>query len=323
MSSFIQQAPEAIGVLEHDFAFAPGPQERPDSCAIRAQQHVLSIFGVERTESELVQDAINHGEYCGYGTSVDDVGNLLERNGVAVKRYEAASIAHIIAELGAGHKVIIGYDAFEVGAESMYDKLNESLKDLIAKTPNHAVVVSNVDPNTFDVDIIDPADGEMHRISAERFLNAWDDSNNFMIATVESPKEFAYTRTGGIEMYDEGIEKISGLTGEGTVPGLGALGHVSGVAGDAVPGLGGQGHLSGITGDVASNLGGLGHVSGYEPNFGDGAVVETVGLDMNHDGIIDSLAIDVDGDGITDFIGVDIDGDGTIDRLYDASVVIC
>ena len=38
MSSFIQQAPEAIGVLEHDFAFAPGPQERPDSCAIRAQQ---------------------------------------------------------------------------------------------------------------------------------------------------------------------------------------------------------------------------------------------------------------------------------------------
>ena len=40
--SDIVSAPDEIGTPFEDATYAPGPQERMDSCAIRAQQHVLS-----------------------------------------------------------------------------------------------------------------------------------------------------------------------------------------------------------------------------------------------------------------------------------------
>ena len=103
--SDIISAPDEIGTPVEDAMSAPGPQERADSCAIRAQQHVLSMYGINVSETDLVNDAIEHGEYGGShdGTALDDVGNLLERNGLEIHKYEGATLAHLIAELAQGH----------------------------------------------------------------------------------------------------------------------------------------------------------------------------------------------------------------------------
>ena len=95
--SDIVSAPDEIGTPFEDATYAPGPQERMDSCAIRAQQHVLSMFGIDISETDLVNDAVSHGEYSEggtYGTVLSDVGNLLERNGVDVHRFNGATLAH-------------------------------------------------------------------------------------------------------------------------------------------------------------------------------------------------------------------------------------
>ncbi len=189
----IIQAPNEIGTPLEDAVYAPGPQERVDSCAIRSQQHILSMFGIDKTETELVEDAIAHYEYSdtvASGTMLEDVGNILERNGIETHRYEEATMAHLISELGQGHKIIVGVDAYEIAADTLEERIWEARQDVIAEIPNHALVVVNVDPNSFDVDVVDPADGSLHRIPADTFMDAWEDSNCFMVSTTQSPEEF-------------------------------------------------------------------------------------------------------------------------------------
>ena len=288
--SDIVSAPDEIGTPFEDAAYAPGPQERMDSCAIRAQQHVLSMFGIDVSETDLVNDAISHGEYSEddtYGTSISDVGNLLERNGVDVHRFEGATIAHLISELGQGHKIIVGIDANEIIASGAEETLIEHVKDAIKEVPNHAVVVSNVDPNTLDVDIVDPADGKLHRIPAATFMDAWHDSNCFMVSTNSAPKGFNVDTTDidnamgvnspiqRIDLDGDELTDIIGFdyNGDGKIdeyfidfdhdgiPDVGKGGFISlselGKAyGDQLPQLGSLGHVAGT--DVV--LGGLGHV---------------------------------------------------------------
>ena len=250
--SNIMRAPELIGTPIEDAIMAPGPKERIDSCAIRSQQHVLSMYGIDISEDNLVQDAINHEEYSledSKGTSIKDVGNLLERNGVDINRYDNATVAHLISELGQGHKIIVGIDANEIIADSMSERIIEMQKDIICEQPNHAVVVVDVDPRTMDISIVDPADGQMHCIPAGRFVDAWKDSNCFMVSTKESPEEFiseneSELSRGGIDTmkdlkkYDFATENISDFETSDIVtnqPRLGSLGQVAGVS----PNLGG------------------------------------------------------------------------------------
>lgn len=290
--SDIVSAPDEIGTPFEDATYAPGPQERMDSCAIRAQQHVLSMFGIDISETDLVNDAVSHGEYSEggtYGTILSDVGNLLERNGVDVHRFEGATIAHLISELGQGHKIIVGIDANEVVASGVKETLIEHVKDAIREAPNHAVVVSNVDPNTLDVDIVDPADGKLHRIPAATFMNAWHDSDCFMVSTNSAPKGFnvdtteidtatgANSRVQRIDLDGDGLTDIIGFdyNGDGKIdeyfidfdhdglPDVGKGGFISlselrNAYGDQLPQLGSLDRVDGVEADVA--LGGLGHV---------------------------------------------------------------
>ncbi len=206
-NSTIVVAPDEIGTPLEDAMSAPGPQERMDSCAIRAQQHVLAMYGIDVSETELVDDAIAHDEYND-GTALDDVGNLLERNGINVHRYMGATLAHLISELGQGHKVIVGIDANEIHASGIKETLIENVIDHIAEIPNHAVVVVDVDPHTFDVDIVDPADGQPHRLPAEVFADAWHDSGCFMVATDKAPSEYAGIQDFTPVMNDNDVDSF-------------------------------------------------------------------------------------------------------------------
>ena len=209
--SDIVPAPRETGTTLEDAMTAPGPQERRDSCALRAQQHVLKMFGIDISEANLRKDAIAHGEYATKdhsGTLIPDVGNLLERKGIDVHRYQGATMAHLISELAQGHKIIVGIDANEVLASGIQKPI-EWLKDRIVKNPNHAVVVVNVDAHTLDVDIVDPADGKLHRVPASTFVDAWHDSKCFMVATNKSPSEFGLAQSEDERVYKNNFSSDS------------------------------------------------------------------------------------------------------------------
>lgn len=345
----IVRAPETIGSPIKDAIYTPGPQERVDTCAIRSQQHILAMYGIDIPEADLVQDAIKHEEYSmsdTNGTSIDDVGNLLERHGVDVNRYDNATIAHLISELGQGHKIIVGIDAYEVIADSLPERMVEMQKDAVMERANHAVLVVDVDPRTLDVAIIDPADGRLHSVPVGRFIDAWQDSECFMMATKESPEEFIAengSELGGTTMMHDfdkhnfPMSHVAGVDPQNTgvnQPRLGSLGQVVG----ASPRLGSLGQVAGFgfttdemnhllngletagsQGAVAIDLTGNGAIDALAFDTDGNGMLDTLALDANSDGVMDTFAtsVDLNGDGIPDVVGVDLNGDGIIDCAVD------
>jgi hypothetical protein len=121
-----------------------------------------------------------YGWYNG-GTSPEDVGKLLELHGVPVSQYENANIFNLVNELAQGHKVIVGVDSGELWGDNIFDKIFED------NAADHALIVSGVDtsdPNNVKVIVTDPGTGNLLKeYSMEEFVDAWEDSNCFMMTT--------------------------------------------------------------------------------------------------------------------------------------------
>ena len=83
----------------------------PDTCAIKSQQLILKDFGIDVSETELVQTANANGWYNGGGTVPEDVGNLLNLAGIPVSKQSNANVFNLVNELAQGHEVIVGVDA--------------------------------------------------------------------------------------------------------------------------------------------------------------------------------------------------------------------
>lgn len=185
----IRPAETQMGTPEQDIQLWDGQQGYADTCAIRCQEFILEQFtGVEFDETMLRDEAINAGWYQpGGGTAPQDVGNLLELHGIAVTRYEGASIFNLTNELAQGHKVIVGLDSGEIWGQS---PILESLADKLGMSgADHAVVVSGIDttdPDNVQVIISDPGTGEAAATyPMDQFVDAWRDGNCFMVATQE------------------------------------------------------------------------------------------------------------------------------------------
>lgn len=183
----IQEAPHQFGTPDTDKVFWDGQQSYPDTCAIRCQEFILEQFsGQQISEDALVQQAIDHGWYQpGGGTQGQDIGNLLELNGVPVTRYQDASIFNLSNELAQGHKVIVGVDSGELWhRNAVLDGISDALG---LSGADHAIVVSGIDtrdPNHVQVIVSDPGTGEVAAsYPLEQFVDAWQDSGCYMVAT--------------------------------------------------------------------------------------------------------------------------------------------
>lgn len=152
----------------------------PDTCAIKSQQLIMQDFGIHYTEDQLRNEALMYGWYNG-GTAPEDVGKLLELHGIPVSQYENANIFNLVNELAQGHKVIVGVDSGELWEDNIFDKIFED------NAADHALIVSGVDtsdPNNVKVILTDPGTGNLLKeYSMEDFVDAWEDSNCFMMAT--------------------------------------------------------------------------------------------------------------------------------------------
>lgn len=183
------------------------------SCAIRSQEIIMRDYGIVIPQEELIQYATENGWYipdgAEKGTPRDATGNILDAVGITTQRFDNASIYDIIAELRAGHRVIVSVDANELWVKNepnlfkrlfveLNNKVNDKLDELTGvQGANHALIVAGVNvnpdnPSDMRVVLIDSGSGDVCiEYSFKDFKKAWDDSNHHMVTTTE-PAPFQY-----------------------------------------------------------------------------------------------------------------------------------
>jgi|GEM_PF-1541732 len=164
-------------------------QTHDDTCAVVSQEYILDDLTWQHfNEDDLVNVAIEHGWYTpGGGTTMDNVGKLLEYYGLHVER-GSGTIDSLESALANGHKVIVGVDANEIwsnGTDSIHDQLY-SVMGIPDSDANHAVEVIGIDrsdPQHLMVILNDPGHpgGQGSMIPLELFKQSWADSGNFMV----------------------------------------------------------------------------------------------------------------------------------------------
>ena len=187
-------------------------QQYSDTCAIKSQQIIMNEFGIPVTEEQLVSYSYQHGWYSGHGTSMDDVGKLLEEGGIPVHRQSNANVFDLVSELAQGHRVIVGVDADELWGDRILGWMEDFYH---GEQPDHALIVTGIDtrdPNNIMVCVTDPGTGEHNRAyPLDQFMDAWSDSKCFMVAT-NIPAPDSLPEMANFDYSAGHINNIAGLS---------------------------------------------------------------------------------------------------------------
>ena len=182
---------------------------QPDdhSCALRSQQIILRDFGIDIPFQDLEKLALEYGVYSENGTNMYDVGKVLELAGVGMHQVEGSNMLDLTSELSKGHRVIVGVDADELWySDKLTDKLKNWFNDTFKEQGgNHALIVAGVDvnpqnPDDVKVILTDPGSGALRvEYPMNQFMDAWKDSNCYMVAT-DNPAPYQYDPATGMEV---------------------------------------------------------------------------------------------------------------------------
>ena len=155
-------------------------QSEQNSCAVACQEFVAEqLLDREFSEQELIEYAKERDWYNpAEGTSITDIGKLLEAVGLEVERVQGLSIADLAQSLADGEKVICGVNNMILQ--------EPALAELPGITANHAVEVIGIDysnPAKPQVILNDPGvlNGKGIRHDLDVFLEAWETSNQFAV----------------------------------------------------------------------------------------------------------------------------------------------
>lgn len=170
-----------------------------DTCAIRSQQIILRDYGVNISQERLISLAEEHGWYeRGEGTSIQDVGKLMELVGVDCHQSYNNTVFDLVSELTQGHRVIVSVDSGELWAKTFEEAMSERIEDWSGvQGADHALIVAGVEVNpynSYDVKVVltDPGTGQLRvEYPLGEFMDAWKDSNCFMVST-EEPAPFQF-----------------------------------------------------------------------------------------------------------------------------------
>jgi len=184
-----------VGTPGVDAAFWQ-PQTTSFTCAVQAQRGIIEAFtGEDVSEAQLVYDATTNGWLTDGGMSPHDVGRLLELYGVDCHSVTGATVEELVAELAQGHKVVIGVDSGELWES------DSPLEDFFGQAADHAIWVTGIDfsdPDHPQVIINDSGDpsGSGKAYDLAHFVDAWQDSGFFYVATDSAPPEGGLAASG-------------------------------------------------------------------------------------------------------------------------------
>lgn len=151
-----------------------------NTCAVVSQEFALEgIFGQEFDEDDLREIAEDNGWYDN-GTSMEDVGKILEYYGANVAQSTGNSLDDLKDSLADGNQIIVGVDADELWSGQNEEMFGPGMD------ANHAIQVigfDESDPANPMVIINDSgvANGQGVMVPAEEFMDAWEDSGCFMV----------------------------------------------------------------------------------------------------------------------------------------------
>ncbi len=148
-------------------------------CSVLCETYVLHRRGCTFQEQEMLAIAEEHHWLTAQGTPLYAIGQLLTHYGMMVVRRYDATIDAICHALALDNDVMVVVDS---------DKLYEGREDK-EDEPNHAVVVKAVDQQ--QVSLFDPSAPDTHvTVPIERFLNAWKESNHYMVQVLQTVGDY-------------------------------------------------------------------------------------------------------------------------------------
>lgn len=148
-------------------------------CAIMCEQFILHVFGIHKTLEELRILASSKDWLKEDGVEVMDLGAIPEYYGLTVNKRAPADINDIVDALAIGYEVIVAVD----GGELIGNPAEEVAEDVLAGgIADHCVIVLSIDKEAGNVALFDPAIGVIPIVvSTEHFIDAWQDSNKYMV----------------------------------------------------------------------------------------------------------------------------------------------
>lgn len=148
-------------------------------CAVLCEIYILHRRQLPYDEEWLMNTARRKDWLRPEGTPLYCLGNLLAYSGMFVSRKYNSTIEDIQRAIQKDNDVVVGVDREKLYAEEV------DLEDLT----NHAVVVTHVGEET--VTVFDPYEAPyISNIPLEDFVDAWKESQNYMIQVLQSVTEY-------------------------------------------------------------------------------------------------------------------------------------
>lgn len=151
-------------------------------CDIECEEFILHQFGIETTHKTLLDEAYRNCWLKEQGMPLYNIGRLLEKNNLSVSRRYDSTIEEIVRLLDNGNQLIAVID----NSMLLHDVVENT------KQPNHAVAISSVSSSTDEITLFNPyTEEELTTYSLSLFLNAWAQSNNYLVV-VNTTDKFVY-----------------------------------------------------------------------------------------------------------------------------------
>ena len=151
-------------------------------CDIECEEFVLHQFGIEVTHKSLLDTAYKNCWLKDNGMPLYNIGRLLEKNNLSVSRRYNSTIEEAVRLLSAGNQLIAVVD----------DTLLGNAQSSANQHPNHAVAISSITVETDEIILFNPnTDEELTKYSISSFMEAWRQSNNYLVV-INTTDKFVY-----------------------------------------------------------------------------------------------------------------------------------
>lgn len=149
-------------------------------CSALCETYILHRRNIDFDEKDLLTTARKNHWLKPEGAPLHAIGQILAYKGLMITRKYDATFDDISEAIALDNDVIVAIDS---------DKLYPEQPDE-NDAPNHAVVVTAIDPKTSTVTIYDPQHDTPSTIHASLFKKAWHESHHYMVRVLQSIEEY-------------------------------------------------------------------------------------------------------------------------------------